>query len=846
MALTIRSAKNEDLVGTSCDLGEANSMSRTHIHPRASLFVDRGALAAPDASPKIETTQDHLPLQPTTSGPLSAIPESAVEALAKLGDGTVKPGSTTQYQNLHREIDRGQLLEGVGEPTPDWQRLNIVAAAIAGVMSKQPEKATALRLYHLAHEALAAHGFESTDMPSLVERLLSAGIVSRNHDGLYVLALSREEAAFKTGDVGYFETALHQAIEAVDKQAPQALVRLNALLGRCARASESWPTYPVESRWPFLKAVALLDRNDQATLCRALADDPQLRHFPLIDSALLMLEKQPPEGWVQSYAPHLAGSCVYTVAAEGWFAAGGLGRVQQYHAAAMKKLVGAHGRIATIEPYYRQSPGHRPIDYRSLPTPVQDLADTPIEDFSVSVAGRQVQAQVFKGTNEHGVEVYLIRDTENCFTQTCYGYDQPGCASLKDFSEFFSRASLELIRRLESKEHAANRGKYKPPAIVLNDGQAAPLVPFCRELNEKDKTLGAAALWMVTHTYRNRGRFEGAAGDELMQRWAIPEGLRGSFWRIAEADITSSGVRLADGASAVSAIHRDEVAFIDPAAALLAITNGDNREKSSRTFRRIMSELHPGADLEQPTPEQVLATKREAKKLLGLDPDRLVISYSGRLVEEKAGRERAFTDENIRALVKQGAQVVIYGNVQTADGRSKSIYEGLERLATELADAYPPPPRLVVKSGWGLEEQIDLLAATDVQVQDSDRGTGAAEYTEADVSANGGLQVGPPWIEGIIQRQGIALDRTQPGRGNTLIPNDASPAAYRSVLEWVLDLHTRDPSALAAYQASSVRISRVLEALLTGAEYLRQLDRVLSHSSLDATSGQGAGLHARA
>ena len=51
-------------------------------------------------------------------------------------------------------------------------------------------------------------------------------------------------------------------------------------------------------------------------------------------------------------------------------------------------------------------------------------------------------------------------------------------------------------------------------------------------------------------------------------------------------------------------------------------------------------------------------------------------------------------------------------------------------------------------------EQIALLAVADIQVLDSDRGT------EADVSANAGLLLGPPYKEGIIQAQ-FSLSRAR-------------------------------------------------------------------------------------
>ncbi|HOG23342.1 MAG TPA: nucleotide sugar dehydrogenase [Candidatus Omnitrophota bacterium] len=307
------------------------------------------------------------------------------------------------------------------------------------------------------------------------------------------------------------------------------------------------------------------------------------------------------------------------------------------------------------------------------------------------------------------------------------------------------------------------------------------------------------------------------------------------------SDSTSAGVRSADGASAVAAVHRHEVAPLDPDSTVVAITNGDRREISSSVFRKIFKNLFPGEDPEFITAEQIVSVKRAAKEKLeeemqwGLDPDKIVISYSGRMVQEKAGRSRAFHTQNLRELVRLGAQVIIYGNVQSSI-ESREMFEELRRLSDELNGV--GPGKLIVRTGWSIEDQRKLLAATDLQVQDSDRdryrGTGAAEYTEADVSVNGGLQMGPAWLEGIIQKQGIVLDRTRPGSGNTIIPasdnvtpdaaND-DPVAYMNAFRWVIDTFNNDRIHLASYQAASVRLSRVLNSDLPAAEYLRQFDR---------------------
>jgi hypothetical protein len=754
--------------------------------------------------------------------------ESAAEALAKL-DGKMGTGQPASLRaRLRAPGPPAKLLEAVGESNADWARLNVVASVAIRAIEQAPARAQHLRIEQHAIEALGHHGLDPSGVDRLLDRLVRMGVLGR--DGpRYVLALSREEAAFRTGDVRHLEETLEAILSRVRSRKPGAKVEILSFLARCAKVGDGWPIYPVESRWPFLHAVALLPKRDQRLLLDVIAEDDDLRAFPLIDSALLMLTGAPPHDWVARFAPRLAGATIYTVAAEGWFAAGGLGRVQQYHSAAMKKLAGDHARVASIEPYYDVSPAGKPIDYGALPTPVQNLEK--VMSFDVTVDGKSVPAEVYRGTNGHGVEVYLVRDPRRICTKVCYGYGKDGNACWEDFTEFFSRASLELIRRLEVAERVAKRDAYRPPAIIANDGQAAPLVPFFRQMEEHDRSLDGAAVWMVTHTYKNRGMFKDGSGDDLLARWKIPNRLRADFWRVCQADVTSAGVRGADGASAVSAVHRDEVAHIDPSALLLAITNGDNRRASSATFRAILAAQDPAEDPDRPEPEAITAVKREAKRRLGLDPDRMVIAYSGRLVREKAGRERAFTDANIRALVAQGVQVVIYGNAQP-NADSQRLKSELEALAAQLARE-GHPGRLVFRSEFGLDDQVDLLAATDLQVQDSDRGTGAAEYSEADVSANGGLQMGPPWMEGIIQRQGVLIDRDldRPGWGNTLVPATASPEAYLDAMQWAAELYTEDRQAFAAYQASSVAISRVLESLLPGAEYLRQMDRILTEVS---------------
>ncbi|MDD4982281.1 MAG: metallophosphoesterase, partial [Candidatus Omnitrophica bacterium] len=143
--------------------------------------------------------------------------------------------------------------------------------------------------------------------------------------------------------------------------------------------------------------------------------------------------------------------------------------------------------------------------------------------------------------------------------------------------------------------------------------------------------------------------------------------------------------------------------------------------------------------------------------------------------------------------------------------------DDLRRLESRFAKCNYPG-RFLFKPKFNINDQRKLLAASDIQIQDSDRYTGASEYTEADVSANAGLQMGPPFWEGIIQHQGIAVNR-RVKQGNTLIPLTTDPQDYLRVVLWANEAFKT--GELSLYQAQSLRLSRVLEASITAAEYLR-------------------------
>ncbi|PIQ90532.1 MAG: hypothetical protein COV71_03990, partial [Candidatus Omnitrophica bacterium CG11_big_fil_rev_8_21_14_0_20_41_12] len=714
---------------------------------------------------------------------------------------------------------QGKLWEGIGEPSSDWLGMNLVA----GVILKARLPAALDDILPLCLDRLSAHGLapDAELVKGLLRRLTQAGLLTQE-DGRYGLAVSPRILAVKTDNAFYIHNEIANALNAE--------LDLERLITDYAQALQLWPFYPVESRWPVLRAVALLDKCQQERLIGFLNSKPGLKEFPLVDAILLMLQEKPEPGWLKNYAPNLQQRTIYYVASECWEVAGGLGRVGQYHTSAMKELAGDQAKITTIEPYYpyrfNLKGEQEKVDYSRLPIPVDGLLDLPNFEYKVIVKGKEASAQVYRGRNRLGIEVYLIKDKDDYYTRMLYKYGEFGTASWEEFSEFFSRAALELVHKLEEEKEKKQGKDYKGPVIIANDGQLG-LLPLFRRLHyANDEVFKSSLVWFVTHTYRNRGMLKGDYGQFTVGQMGVPGEWSPVFRRSELWDFTSAGLRSADATSGVSVIQRDEVSPYDPEVSSVAITNGDNLGYSSGVFREILQELYGSqVDISQPAARKILEAKKIAKQRLGLNPEQIVISYSGRLVPEKAGRLRAFTDSNIEALVEAGAQVMIYGNVQENE-ESKRIHRELKHLEGHL-NSKDYSGKLVVKTGWGLPEQVALLAATDLQVQDSDRKTGAAEYTEADVSANAGLQFGPVWLEGIIQRQGIVLDRNTPGSGNTIIPKDASPQSYREAFLWAMNLFANKREDFAEYQAASVRLSRVLEARLAGAEYLRQFGRAI-------------------
>ncbi|MFH0764515.1 MAG: 6-phosphofructokinase [Candidatus Omnitrophota bacterium] len=690
--------------------------------------------------------------------------------------------------------------------------------------------------------------------------------------------------------------------------------KLFDILAVCDAASDEMKRHPIQSRYPLLMAVTLLNRKQKLQLVKAVKQGGDaIADLKIADSVLLMLEKKVRPDWLGHQAPNLKGRTVWQVASEIWNPGGGLGRVMQFEAFSFRDMLGQCAgdvRLRTIEPHYAYGKDGVPLDYDKILGAYEGKEENRLKEvdtFEVTVGDETAIAVCSRALNQHGIESYIIKllkrgadgSLSPYYTEGMYlyrGAEAPAAVPIEDFSAFFSAASLELVARIEAGEKKASEEAssfWNYPVVYFNDGQLglAPLFRRAFEHFSNNPILKEALVAYKTHTYPNRVFFDVREknGDEgygikVLKRFGIPE----KYWEyfthvIGEelsqetrevADFTSAGLRSADWQAGVSAKQADDVSMYDDWGKwkdffeLVAITNGDYLPITESRFAEAAREALAAADIESLTPMQVFVANRRAKEnlnaflikrlgdkyIFGISPDKPVLSYSGRGVDEKAGRNRALSNSNIITLVKMGVQVVIGFNVQS----EKHNRDELDKLAEELREAKSKDPdgypgNFIFVPDSDIEIQRLILAASDAQVQDSDPRTEAAGYTESNIKRCAGLQIAPPWPEGILQA-GIPFNFNKLGEGATIIPeitlsesdlkklrrgaydpelNKRVSHAYLESYKKLFSLGYKDEAGLdenilanlrqlSHHQANAIKLSRVFDAWLTVAEEMRQ------------------------
>ena len=170
----------------------------------------------------------------------------------------------------------------------------------------------------------------------------------------------------------------------------------------------------------------------------------------------------------------------------------------------------------------------------------------------------------------------------------------------------------------------------------------------------------------------------------------------------------------------------------------------------------------------------------------------MVISYSGRMVPEKVsrGENGALCDANLRELARQGAVVMIYGNVQPGSTDSRgctTTWFGCRR-SWRTRSSGPrhgalrlEPARSDRAAGGDRSSSAGLRQRAQPQLSFADGkpvGTEAAGYTEAPVGRFAGLQMGPVEVHGLLNRVGTLVDWSKPRSGSCCSREAPTSAAY--------------------------------------------------------------------
>ncbi|MCX7338842.1 MAG: hypothetical protein NTX76_06165 [Alphaproteobacteria bacterium] len=803
--------------------------------------------------------------------------------------------------------------------TDRWLRDRLIYAAILGKYTDDaisPENYGAFSFLGASIYDSVARCFDdygrlpisSDELRLSLDRFVVAGTLKGEGD-IFCLAISPRLLASFSDNVDFIVRDLKASIEQGDDPVQQCLEDYG-------HPTNLTDLYPIESRYGLIRAIHLLDSSEQNRVALVVKNlrSSHLYKNSLINSIDLQLNEDSHASWVAAITPHLKDATIYDLSAEFSEAVGGLGRVQQYHIGWMRRL-GAN--VIACEPQYKflrnvkvdpDDSDEIAFDPSLLSYPTTVISK---ETYQFSFGGKEIPMEVSRCLNEKGISVLQFSDVPDqngaypfgySFMRNVYKYAQdhtrhsleaPAHDNLPtwiQFGAFFAKALWVYIRNTEYARYQESQQQGNPyhPAIINANEAQTLLVPVFRLIDYRDAVkrgdtdyatfLRNFMICGTTHTYKNRGIFDeiksGAYNKEKLYVLGIPEEFHYLFasYPLTSAeteipfvtgnsfmDVTSAGLKTAEIAKGVSALHAKEVHAWDPTVKkIYGIANGDAIEDSAKYFVAYLGELQNRGDVPNDVvypyiPSGVVrAVKRFAKenltlknRSLKLNPDQLVVAYSGRWVEEKRcavafnflteGRDLILDDSNtVIRLVKAGIQVVIYGNVQDYEPyiaeKARELQAYIKNNLKDWAiNSLNPLGQFIFVPNFSLDDQLRLLPAVDIQIQCSQRATGASEYTESNVTANGGLSMGSSYHEGIIQKHGIPLNFGVTGWGNSVVPVLETPSSYFDQILKIDQL--RKQSLLYDYQSSSILTSLALNAQQTAAEYLRLWEKHYHPSS---------------
>ncbi|MFC1620868.1 DUF3417 domain-containing protein [Candidatus Omnitrophota bacterium] len=648
-----------------------------------------------------------------------------------------------------------------------------------------------------------------------------------------------------------------------------------------------WPNYFVEDFNAVMFAAAGLDPDMQKILLEKISDfetdDPAdfYNHRIFDDIRLTLL---PSSGissdWLKHYASNLIGKTLVIVSPEISYHKGGLAHVLNDETIAMLRFAKTHGlSVVWVEPYYKDSEGDRER----------------VKEFEVMYKGIPIATEIYKCNkvfnipNEEGeietfeIPTYQIRDKGHKLIHTIYKYKEPGKdgpdrpVTLFEFSNFFPQSVVEALNLMLNE----GNGDWKNPVILPQDGQCLSFSFWRRWMYAFNKStyklLKSVPVIGRTHTYKNRGRiwFDSLEDahkfldkqlhglSRAYHHYWIGKDVNGQGQPKYVVDLSSSGLRTSEAVTGVARIHVFEMNPLDPRNIEKSVTNGDELGRTAELFNKTARALYKdliSKTIDYLAPDRIKRIKKERKRSLvrilekktegvhgymKINTDEITLTAALRGVPEKLpmGPEisdkynmdikmaPAWTPGNIREWVKQGVQIVIFGNRQEY-GDSEHICDELKALAEEIKldketnkenSSYAKGTFIFVDKFTPGEKRA-LLSAADIQMlisaREKTKGTEAAGLSETNSAGNYSITIGPVWIEGILNSAPL-INFDKPGMGGTVTPYADTEGAYFNTVMRLVKQYKENYEDFAKNQQAARVLNQTMKIARTGAAYLR-------------------------
>ncbi|MBI3783609.1 MAG: glycogen synthase GlgA [Deltaproteobacteria bacterium] len=299
-------------------------------------------------------------------------------------------------------------------------------------------------------------------------------------------------------------------------------------------------------------------------------------------------------------------------------------------------------------------------------------------EISVPVSSRVVQATVLHTELDGGVPLYCI-DADPYFDRPgLYGEGGSDYADNCERFVFFSRAVLEVLRRLGT-----------PDLLHVHDWQAALAPVFLRADAGRYPDLAAVRTVMTVHNLGYQGRFWKHDWHLLNLDWRHFTFLGLEFYD--DINFLKGGLLFADAITTVSPTYAREIqtpehgygldgVLRQRAGVLTGILNGvDYGEWDPRHDRHIAAS-YSSEDL---TGKQQCKAALQAAMGLHVDPDATLLGVVSRLAEQKG---LDLLEQIVPRLLQRAVQLVVLGS---GDSRLEAAFRALSaahpgRMATRI------------------------------------------------------------------------------------------------------------------------------------------------------------------